>query len=125
MTKEEAVSRLNKLHLAYKEAAHAAKPYGFFKTGTAYKDFLSQLSREFEIVPLDKLEKFEQLIDFSISLKRTLEDKNNAVLAQEYEAAAQLHDKAKLLIMRALIENGLDGSRHYFMKEGKIYFKDW
>ncbi len=114
---------LNTMHKFYLEAENNRKPYMTHRVRQLYKDFKEQAEEVIELVPLDSIESYQQLLGPLPKLKKMIDRKHKAIHKSDFETAAALDHQQKLYIQIHLAYNGFEKEDYYFCHNGKIFHK--
>ncbi len=123
MSCEEMTSMLNTMHRLYEKAVEQGKPYRIHRIKQLYNHFKTHAAEIFDMVPLDSVESYEQLLGPLPTLRKIVNLKNNAIKNLDYEGAATYRSQELNQIQKILLDKGLNAGEYFFCSNGIIFIR--
>lgn len=114
------VHRLNKVSRLYDYSIQHSRPYRIDKVRTTYQRLIEFVVAEFGITEFNS-GLYNSFFGKNESLEQILIKKHEAIERKEYEAASELRDKERGIIISLLSEYGVNSSTRFFIKDERIY----
>lgn len=114
------VQKLNKISKLYDYSILNARPYRIEKIRTLYLKMFEFANVHFGINDFNS-NSYIEFFEGNEDLETILQKKKEAIDANEYEVAAELRDKEKVILHALLSEFGVSSSTKFFVIDGKIY----
>ncbi|WHZ06842.1 MAG: hypothetical protein OJF59_000595 [Cytophagales bacterium] len=117
----EMTSMLNAMHRLYEKAVDQGKPYRIHRIKKLYNDFKTQAAEIFEIVPLDSVDSYEQLLGPLPELRKLMLLKEIAIQNSDYEQLATIFDQQREYVLSRIQVIGANKFDQFFCKNGRIF----
>lgn len=114
------VQMLNKISKLYDYSILNAKPYRIGKIRARYLKIIEFANVQFGINDFNS-KSYSEFFGRNEDLETILQKKKEAIDSNEYEVAAELRDKEKVILYTLLSEFGVSSSTKFFVIKGKIY----
>lgn len=114
------VQKLNKINKLYDYSILNARPYRIGKIRALYLKMIDFANVQFGINDFSS-KSYSKFFGRNEDLETILEKKKEAIDSNEYEVAAELRDKEKVLLYALMSEFGVTSSTRFFVMKGKIY----
>jgi hypothetical protein len=114
------VQKLNKISKLYDYSILNAMPYRIGKIRALYLKMIEFANIRFGINDFSS-KSYSKFFGRNEYLETILQKKKEAIDSNEYEVAAELRDKEKVILCALLSEFGVSSSTKFFVIDGKIY----
>lgn len=114
------IRKLNKASQLYDYSVRNSSPYRIGRVRAIYESIAELVIAEFGITEFNS-DLYNSFFGKNESLERILRKKHMAIERKEYEAASELRDREKSIIISLLSEYGVNSSTRFFIKDERIY----